>query len=62
MFIVIPESCDVTPLEGVYDDLVIQKMEHSFDMDVTHGDKKRKYALTIYKITKGNEVKSMTFK
>ncbi|XP_060603162.1 uncharacterized protein LOC132756177 [Ruditapes philippinarum] len=55
MFIVIPESCDVTPLEGSYENFVIEKMDKTLDIDATHGDKRRKYTLTIYKITKGSE-------
>ncbi|XP_053404230.1 stimulator of interferon genes protein-like isoform X3 [Mercenaria mercenaria] len=54
-FVVMPESCEVKPLEGKYKNFVIEKMERSLEIEATHGDKQRKYNLAVYKITKENE-------
>ncbi|KAL4220256.1 hypothetical protein ACF0H5_020663 [Mactra antiquata] len=51
-FIVIPESCTIQPLDGQHGDILIEKMDRTIDMDVTHGDKRRKYSPVVYKVTK----------
>lgn len=48
----IPDSCQVNPLEGTYSEFVIEKMDDPLEMDIVHGDKNRKYFPTVYKISK----------
>ncbi|XP_053404231.1 uncharacterized protein LOC123554295 [Mercenaria mercenaria] len=60
-FIIIPESCKISPIEGRHGEYTIEKMEKPLDMDASHGDKKRKYNPSVYRISKDNFEESYFF-
>ncbi|XP_053404236.1 uncharacterized protein LOC123554288 isoform X2 [Mercenaria mercenaria] len=59
--IIIPASCKPKSIEGDYGDFLIEKMPKPLEMEFTHGDKKRKYNPTVYKITKTQTTESFFF-
>lgn len=60
-FIIIPDSCTISPLEGEHGEYVIEKMEKPLDLEESHGDKKRKYNPSVYKISKRDTNESFFF-
>ena len=54
--VVTPASCRVMPIEGEYGDIVIKKMKESLEIEAAHGDKFRPFNLSVYSISKGNQV------
>ncbi|XP_045200273.2 uncharacterized protein LOC123554293 [Mercenaria mercenaria] len=59
--IIIPASCKPKPIEGEFGEFLIEKMPKPLEMDFTHGDKKRKYNPTVYKITNTQTTESFFF-